>query len=264
MHLDLTGRRFGRLVAVKMYAKKYKRTKWLCKCDCGVEKLIPLGSLTSGRAKSCGCYRKEVTSAKRKKHLQKDERLYGIWLNLRNRCFNPNLKSYKDYGQRGITVCKEWDDFGNFSTWALNNGYREDLTIDRIDNDGNYEPSNCRWATRDIQANNKSDNVRIVIDGVERTIANHARYYKIPYDTFYYRYENGWNEKDLVKPVIKKKLIEIDGEIKSLKAWSRHFGISYSTVQHRYKKGIRGKKLFFPVNEEMSRKAKARRKRESV
>lgn len=256
---DITGQRFGRLVAVKMYAEKYKRTKWLCKCDCGNEKLMPLDSLMTGRAKSCGCYRKEVTRDHFRKHGLGNERLYSIWLNMRTRCFNPKVKSYKDYGGRGITVCKEWDDFTNFYQWSLNNGYEDNLTIDRIDNDGNYEPSNCRWGTRVVQMNNTSQNVKIEINGELKTLADHARDNKLNYDTLHYRYECGLQGEELIKPSTRKHiLIEINGVTKDLKNWSMHYEIPYSTLQHRYYTGVRGMDLFKPVNKVMSENAKKR------
>src|SRR5690606_5539083 len=242
---DISGQRFGRLVAVKMVAEKHQRTKWLCRCDCGVEKLIPLNSLTSGKGTSCGCYRKEVTGNKFRTHGRKNKRLYNIWLNMRQRCSNPNVESFKNYGERGIAVCSEWDDYESFYRWSLNNGYRDDLTIDRIDNSRGYTPSNCRWVDYEVQMNNTTKNVRVEIDGVERTLSEHAKDYGINYYTLYHRYETGLRGKKLVEP-LKKQLImiDIDGVSKPLKTWSKEFNLSYATVQYRYNKGLRGKELF--------------------
>lgn len=245
---DITGRKFGRLTALKIHLEEGKRTQWLCKCECGNEKLIPLSSLSSGKGKSCGCLRKELTGEKFRKHGLINTTLYNTWLNMRDRCRNKKSPSYKNYGARGIDVCAEWDDYKKFYEWALNNGYKKSLTIDRIDNDKGYYPENCRWATKETQANNTTKNVRTEIDGVERTLSEHARFYKINYFTIHYRYEKGIRGIDLVsKPARKKIIITINGEQKSLKAWSEHFGINYGTAQWRYKAGLRGEELFKPV-----------------
>lgn len=198
---DLSGKRFGKLVAVKItFAEKGKKTKWLCHCDCGNEKEIAIDSLKSGKTKSCGCYRKYVTRKSFEKHGMANDRLYQIWQNMKERCYNKNRKSYKDYGERGIVICDSWLDFSNFKEWSFNNGYKDDLTIDRINVNGIYEPSNCRWADRITQNNNTTKNVFFEINGVTRTLAQHARYYGINYYTLHFRYnEMGLRNVDLIK-----------------------------------------------------------------
>ncbi len=254
---DITHKRFGRLIALKRVDIPGNRTKWLCKCDCGNKKLLPLDSLTSGRGKSCGCIRKENTSKLRKKHgYSRKTRLYNTWLNMRNRCNNPKSKSYKYYGGRGISVCEEWEDFASFKSWAENNGYHSELTIDRIDVNGNYEPSNCKWSTKKEQANNTRKNVKTEIEGVIRTLAEHAEFYGVNYDALHYRYEVGKRDTDLLKTNKQKLIIEMNGEKLNLKEWSKRMNINYGTLQHRYNSGLRGEDLFKPVNKVMSEKAK--------
>ena len=147
------------------------------------------------------CVIKEKTIHGGSKRKQK-ERLYNIWNGMKNRCFNEKDKNYKNYGARGITVCQQWkEDYGLFRKWAMENGYNDNLTIDRISNNGNYEPSNCRWATREEQNNNTRQNHYIEYNGKVKTLSQWATYYGLTRSCLKCRIKKGWEiEKALTTP----------------------------------------------------------------
>ena len=159
---DLTGMRFGKLTAVrKCGINKYRNIYWECKCECGNTVIVRGNELKSENTKSCGCL---IYERKNIKHGMRNTRLYCIWSGMKSRCYTKTNPAYNRYGGRGISMCEEWNrNFMAFYNWAMDNGYTEGLSIDRIDVNGNYEPYNCRWVTAKEQSDNKRCNILITI-----------------------------------------------------------------------------------------------------
>jgi hypothetical protein len=175
--IDLTNKRFGRLVAVSKVSPKYGTAAfWKCICDCGKETIVISASLRSGMTTSCGCFNSESLSVRNRKHgFCHKEAIYEVWKTMRARCLNKNSKSYARYGGRGITVCEEWSDYQIFRIRAFENGYAKGLSIDRIDVNGNYCPENCRWADDFQQAVNTSRNIFATVSGVTKSLSEWER-----------------------------------------------------------------------------------------
>lgn len=200
---DLTDKRFGRLIVIECVGKnKHGHVLWKCKCDCGNDKIATSSHLLKENTTSCGCYAKERSSNQLKKHGKKNTRLYNIWCSMNERCKNKNYKAFALYGARGITVCEEWNDFQKFYDWAVSNGYNERLTIDRIDNNIGYSPTNCRWSTMEEQQNNRRNNHRCEIYGEVLTLSEISKRYNITYGTLKSRIARGWSaEMAVEKPI---------------------------------------------------------------
>lgn len=170
--IDLTGQKFGRLTVIERAQNKGKHVMWMCECECGNRVNISSDNLKRGNTVSCGCYRSEKLAKRCKKHGHRYERIYRIWCGMKRRCYNAHEINYKLYGLRGITVCDEWlCDFGEFYNWSMSNGYEDSLTIDRIDSNKGYEPSNCHWTTRTHQNNNRRNNVVITYKDKSQTLS---------------------------------------------------------------------------------------------
>lgn len=213
--LDLKNKRFGRLTAIKIDHIYYKTPRklgsvvyWKCKCDCGKECVVRTVHLTKGYTKSCGCLQKERTSETNTRHSLSNTRIYYVWGRIIGRCTNEKSNDYKYYGGRGIKICNEWkNNFQSFYDWARNNGYKEGLTIDRIDVNGDYEPSNCRWVSRKIQSLNKRDNHFITYKGKTQTLTEWGQELNIKPSIISERINKlSWTIEDsLLKPIRKIK-----------------------------------------------------------
>lgn len=187
--IELTGKKIGRLTVIRrngqyISPKGKKEPLWLCKCDCGIEVTERGSQLRNGKVKSCGCLKREQFIKMVTKHgFRDDENIYRHWLNMRNRCNNTRYSKYHLYGGRGIKVCKEWDDYDEFRKWSLKNGYKEGLTLDRINTNGDYEPTNCRWVNWKTQQNNKRNNHYITYNNETHTMMEWSEIRNINYST---------------------------------------------------------------------------------
>ena len=219
LQYDLKGKKFGKLTAIEpLGLNKHKEMTWRCVCDCGNEHITTSYNLRKEISTQClECSFKQCAEKNRKYYLTHErpepsnkvinstkyplitKRLRETHINMKTRCYNPNSLSYYRYGGRGIKICDEWkDNFLAFALWALDNGYRDDLTIDRIDNDGDYEPSNCHFVTYTEQANNRITSTRLEYNGEVDTMANWSRRLNIPYHFIQYRKDKGICMEDIV------------------------------------------------------------------
>lgn len=198
--IPMIGMTFGMLTVIAESGKRDGQCTWVCKCECG-NITQPIGGydLRNGRQVSCGCKKHDSEQSPLYKHGGRRTKLYEVFKTMHRRCEAETSNRYSYYGGRGISVCPEWSDFAAFRDWAYKSGYEEGLTLDRIDNDGNYEPGNCRWATMKEQSNNRRNSVFIEIDGKTHTISEWSDLTGIPYETIYCRYRRGVVGKDLVK-----------------------------------------------------------------
>lgn len=197
--VDLTGKKFGRLTVIRETdQRKSGSVVWECKCDCGNTVFVSQNHLSRGATVSCGCYNAE----KDKTHGMSHTHLHTVWACMKDRCLNPNHPQFKDYGGRGIKICDEWLDSSAFIEWAKENGYREDergkCTLDRIDVNGNYEPSNCRWVSMKEQCRNRRNNVIIEYNGEKHCLSEWAEILKVPYSRLQSRRRRGWSTREML------------------------------------------------------------------
>lgn len=204
---NLTGQRFGRITVIErandyISPKGCHRPMWLCRCDCGNEVVIDPSKLKSEHTQSCGCLKNEKARERLKKHGMSHTKTHQEWIGIRQRCLNPNCKDYKDYGARGITMCDRWrDSFEAFyeDVSKLKHFEEKEYTLNRIDNDGNYEPNNVEWASAITQQNNKRSNRLITYEGKTQTVAQWAREMNMSYSKLINRIYLGWSIEKALK-----------------------------------------------------------------
>lgn len=194
------GRQYGNLTIIEFVKKTSgNHLIYTCLCTCGTVKDIHLSNLQGGRTSSCGCLHRRIISETHRTHGESDTRLYTVWGNMKSRCENSNVDSYQYYGDKGISICKEWcDDFTTFKDWADSSGYAENLSIDRIDNDKGYLPENCRWVDGKTQSRNRDYAWFVTIGGVRRHAKDWCEINEINYKTAHARKSRGWSEVDAV------------------------------------------------------------------
>ena len=245
---------FGRLTVIEDSGERSKDGSilWKCQCSCTNKTItyVITNKLTGGWTKSCGCIRKENSKSsliKKAKYPNDNRtRLFSIWKGIIERVYNENSISYKYYGERGITICDEWkNDFFTFKNWALNNGYSENLTIDRIDVDGNYEPINCKWSTAKEQANNRTNTVLLTYNNLSLTINEWSEKMNLNPNTIRSRMDKGWTVEEILTNPIKCEPIVLvyNGEKKTVSEWSDYTGIDKSILKNRYSRGWSTEKI---------------------
>lgn len=201
---DLTGQRFGRLTVLcrdddHIQENGRHRIMWKCLCDCGNEVIVFGENLKKGASRSCGCLQKEEASERHSTHHQTDTKLYGIWCAMKARCYNKNTKYYYRYGGRGICICDEWkNSFEAFHDWAVLAGYKQGLSIDRINNNAGYSPENCRWADAKTQANNRCNNRILTHQGETKTLTEWAVASHVNPKTLFSRAYSGYSDAEIL------------------------------------------------------------------
>ena len=201
----MQGKKYGRLTVIERAgSNKEGKAEWMCVCECGNKRVFVGKYFRVGHTKSCGCYNIDMIIKRNKESAKMKgwatSRIYNTWYNMLRRCQKDNRKDGRWYRDKGISVCDEWQNFFIFKRWAFANGYNKDLTLDRIDGDGNYEPSNCRWATWEQQANNRSSNRFLKIGDENKTVAQWAKAYAICPQMILSRLRHGYDGLDLLKP----------------------------------------------------------------
>lgn len=241
---NLTGQKFGRLYVQGVDHRCSGTVYYKCLCDCGNTAVILGSSLKRGATQSCGCTRFQTISEKVRTHGESNTRLFRIWTGVKNRCYNVNEPSYKNYGSRGISVCAAWlNSYEVFRDWALANGYDEnapygECTLDRIDVNGDYCPENCRWVNLKIQANNKTTNHFIDYRGERHTIAEWSALLSVPKYIIHAGLRAGKPFAEIVEGHhTTRHLITFRGETLPMRTWERRMGLGCKTLYHRIKKG---------------------------
>lgn len=250
---ELIGKKFGAwIVLEKAESIKYSNStviRYKCQCECGKISIVKKQALLRGTSKSCGCLRAKYCHDANTKHGMSYSKIYTAYKHMKDRCLNSNNKEYRRYGGRGISICDEWlgdNGFDNFYNWSIKNGYSEQLTIDRINNDGNYEPNNCRWTTVKQQNHNTSQNRLLTYNGETHDVTEWAELLNIERGTIFARIKYGMPiEQILFKKPTKNKKVEIykDGKLidtfNSQKEAANFIGVTPSTISGYLNRGVK-------------------------
>lgn len=232
--IELTNKRVNKLLVVRRVENVGRQPAWLCRCDCGNEKRILGMHLRAGKPVDCGCEYSERQRASHIRHGMTDTPEWRAWKSMLDRCLNDKHPSWKHYGGRGITVCKRWLVFENF--YADMGPRPESMSLDRIDNDKGYRPSNCRWASQAEQQNNRRSNVYLTLDGVTMTMKQWATYFGVRYSVVKERHQSGLTGMELFASSPRKeykRLIEFDGTAKTIAQWAKHYRTPYKIMWDR-------------------------------
>ena len=232
---NLIGKKFGKLTAVAN-GKRNNGKYYVCKCDCGNIKEIYGGSLINGSTKSCGCLWEETNREwieNHTKYTNKQKDIYEIWTGMKQRCYNPRAFGYEYYGGKGVGVCKRWKD--SFDNFYKDMGPRPSNkhSIDRIDNNTDYSPNNCRWANSKEQSRNKESNVILELNGERKTLTDWAKELNIKRHTLYSRKRRGLSDKEILTAVHREKKYPYNGKQLTLKEWSKEAGINLRLLRNR-------------------------------
>ena len=235
--IELVGMKIGKLLVLeRVGSDERRRALYRCQCDCGAIVIKTGSSLRHGFG-SCGCAIVEKAKELHTKHGMTNTRLFRIWGGMRDRCNHSKHKDYPNYGERGIIVCDEWNNnFMNFYEWAMANGYRDDLSIDRIDVNGNYEPSNCRWATPKQQANNTRINAYYTYNGRTQSLKMWSEELGVRYSMVLHRHQAhpDWTFEQIFSPAFEEKTITYNGKTLTFMGWGKELGIPHQTIYNRY------------------------------
>lgn len=237
---DLSGRTFGKLTVLAAWKRAGRRFLWECRCECGNQIFVINYNLLNGNTSSCGCHQRSQTGKANSTHGLSGSPEFRVWQGINQRCHDPNCISFKNYGARGITVCERWLEFAAFYE---DMGPRPSAAhqIERDDNNGNYEPSNCRWATQLAQANNKRSNVRVAHAGRVLTISQWSRKLGVEYATLRQRLSCGWPiERALAEPVIARgntPTLTYQGQTYTLAEWAAELGCNEDSLKSRLYRG---------------------------
>lgn len=258
---NLTGMVFGRLTVIEraddhICPSGQHIRQWKCRCSCGNTTIVSSRNLKTGNTASCGC----KSTERKTKHNLWNSRIYKIYYGMKARCYSSATPNYNDYGGRGIKICDEWkDDFMSFYNWSMANGYSDELSIDRIDVDGDYSPENCRWVDKIVQANNCRNTYYVTYKGVTKPISDWCRELGLKHSVVSSRLRSGWDVNDAFEQPSeinhRNELVTYRGESKLISDWCAELGLQLKTVYSRLEKGWTIEQALSPISDDRKRKS---------